>query len=101
MYCSTAAVTVLNLSGRLAGRLPEPAIHRVASDIAGSEGPCHAAVGVGLVNNGRDELDIPVKAKYDGEYAKDLGLKMDVKCFLGFLLFLARMIVLLKAVQGR
>lgn len=33
--------------------------------------------------NGRDELEIPVKAKYDGEYAKNLGLKMDVKCFLG------------------
>lgn len=35
--------------------------------------------------NGRDELEIPVKAKYDGEYAKNLGLKMDVKCFLGSL----------------
>ena len=53
------------------------------------------------MNNGRDELEIPFKAKYDGEYAKNLGLKMDVKCFLGFLHFLARMIVLLKAVQGR
>ncbi len=33
--------------------------------------------------NGRDELEIPVKAKYDGEYAKNIGLKMDLKCFLG------------------
>jgi len=33
--------------------------------------------------NGRDELEIPVKAKYDGEYAKNLGFKMDIKCFLG------------------
>ena len=33
--------------------------------------------------NGRDELEIPVKAKLDGEYAKNLGLKMDIKCFLG------------------
>lgn len=33
--------------------------------------------------NGRDELEIPVKARYDGEYAKQLGLKMDIKCFLG------------------
>ncbi|MCR4612177.1 MAG: sugar transferase [Lachnospiraceae bacterium] len=33
--------------------------------------------------NGRDELEIPVKAKLDGEYAKQLGLKMDIKCFLG------------------
>lgn len=35
--------------------------------------------------NGRDELEIPVKAKFDGEYAKKLGLKMDVRCFLGSL----------------
>ena len=35
--------------------------------------------------NGRDELEIPVKAKYDGEYANSLGLKMDIKCFLGSL----------------
>ena len=35
--------------------------------------------------NGRDELEIPVKARYDGEYAKNLSLKMDIKCFLGSL----------------
>lgn len=35
--------------------------------------------------NGRDELEIPIKAKFDGEYAKKLGLKMDIKCFLGSL----------------
>ncbi len=33
--------------------------------------------------NGRDELEIPEKAKLDGEYVKNLGLKMDIKCFLG------------------
>lgn len=33
--------------------------------------------------NGRDELEILVKAKLDGEYAEKLGLKMDIKCFLG------------------
>lgn len=33
--------------------------------------------------NGRDELEIPVKAKLDGEYTKNLSFKMDVKCFLG------------------
>lgn len=32
--------------------------------------------------NGRDELEIPVKAKFDGEYATKLGLGMDLKCFL-------------------
>ena len=39
--------------------------------------------------NGRDELEISVKAKLDGEYASALkagkGLKMDTKCFLGSL----------------
>ena len=37
--------------------------------------------------NGRDELDIPVKAKFDGEYTAALnagkfkGVAMDIKCF--------------------
>ena len=35
--------------------------------------------------NGRDALEIPEKAKYDGEYAKNLGLMMDIRCFLGSL----------------
>ena len=33
--------------------------------------------------NGRDELEIPVKAKLDGEYIKKFGLGMDIKCFFG------------------
>ena len=33
--------------------------------------------------NGRDELEIPVKAKLDGEYVKNFGFCMDVKCFFG------------------
>lgn len=33
--------------------------------------------------NGRDELEIPVKAKLDGEYVQKIGLMMDLKCFLG------------------
>lgn len=33
--------------------------------------------------NGRDELEIPDKAKLDGEYVKKMGLLMDIKCFLG------------------
>lgn len=35
--------------------------------------------------NGRDELEIPDKARLDGEYTRKLGLKMDIKCFLGSL----------------
>ena len=35
--------------------------------------------------NGRDELEIPVKAKPDGEYTAKLGPVMDIRCFLGSL----------------
>lgn len=35
--------------------------------------------------NGRDELEIPDKARLDGEYTAKIGLKMDIKCFLGSL----------------
>ena len=33
--------------------------------------------------NGRDELEIPVKAALDGEYVKKLGPAMDLRCFFG------------------
>lgn len=33
--------------------------------------------------NGRDELEIPVKAKLDGEYVKKYGLWMDIRCLAG------------------
>lgn len=33
--------------------------------------------------SGRDELEIPVKAKIDGEYTRNISFAMDVKCFIG------------------
>ena len=33
--------------------------------------------------NGRDELEIPVKAKLDGEYVERMGFLFDCKCFFG------------------
>lgn len=33
--------------------------------------------------NGRDELEIPVKAKLDGEYVEKMSFFFDVKCFVG------------------
>lgn len=33
--------------------------------------------------NGRDELEIPVKAKLDGDYTQKISLAMDLKCFFG------------------
>lgn len=32
--------------------------------------------------NGRDELEIPIKARLDGEYVKKMSFAFDVKCFL-------------------
>ena len=33
--------------------------------------------------NGRDELEIEVKAKLDGEYTQKIGVLMDLRCFFG------------------
>ena len=33
--------------------------------------------------NGRDELEIPIKAKLDGEYARRISFAFDLKCFFG------------------
>ena len=36
--------------------------------------------------NGRDELEIPYKAKLDGDYCKNISFRMDIKCFFKTLL---------------
>lgn len=33
--------------------------------------------------NGRDELEISVKAKLDGEYRRRMSLLFDIRCFVG------------------
>ena len=40
--------------------------------------------------NGRDELEIDVKARLDGEYAKKISLWMDIKCFFGTIFSVAK-----------
>ena len=40
--------------------------------------------------NGRDELEIPVKAKLDGEYVERMSLLFDCKCFVGTILAVLR-----------
>lgn len=40
--------------------------------------------------NGRDELEIAVKAKLDGEYAEKIGPLMDVRCFFGTVISVLR-----------
>ena len=40
--------------------------------------------------NGRDELEIPVKAKLDGEYIAKYGFSMDLRCLFGTFLSVLR-----------
>ena len=40
--------------------------------------------------NGRDELEIPVKARFDGEYEEKIGPRMDLRCFFGTFLSVLR-----------
>lgn len=40
--------------------------------------------------NGRDELEIPVKAKLDGVYVRRMNFLFDVKCFLGTFVSVAK-----------
>ena len=40
--------------------------------------------------NGRDELEIPVKAALDGEYVKKMSICFDVRCFIGTILSIFR-----------
>ncbi len=40
--------------------------------------------------NGRDELEIPAKARLDGEYVRRMSLGFDVKCFLGTIMSVLR-----------
>ncbi|MBO5111528.1 MAG: sugar transferase [Clostridia bacterium] len=40
--------------------------------------------------NGRDKLEIPVKAKFDGEYVNRLSFFFDCKCFFGTILSVFR-----------
>lgn len=40
--------------------------------------------------NGRDELEISVKAKLDGEYVSKMSFAFDVKCFIGTIFYVLR-----------
>ena len=51
--------------------------------------------------NGRDELEIPVKAKLDGEYVKKYGFTMDVRCFFGTFLSVLRQDGVVEGGTGR
>lgn len=40
--------------------------------------------------NGRDELEIPIKAKLDGEYVENMSFLFDLKCFFGTVFSIAK-----------
>ena len=81
------------LEGNLSIIGPRPALWNQEDLIAERDKYCANDVMPGLTGwaqiNGRDELEIPVKAKLDGEYVEKLrknsisGIAMDVKCFFG------------------
>ena len=66
---------------------PRPALYNQADLIAAREKAGVDAVRPGITGlaqiNGRDELPIPVKVRYDREYVENLSLKMDARCFFG------------------
>lgn len=66
---------------------PRPALWNQYDLIAERDKYGANSVPVGLTGwaqiNGRDELEIEVKAKLDGEYVEKIGFIMDVKCFIG------------------
>ena len=73
---------------------PRPALYNQDDLIAAREAAGVNAVRPGITGwaqiNGRDELPIPVKVKYDREYVENLSLKMDARCFFGTILSVLR-----------
>ena len=73
------------LAGQMSVVGPRPALWNQFDLIAEREQYGVHQVQPGLTGwaqiNGRDELEIPVKAALDGEYVRRFGLKMDLICF--------------------
>lgn len=51
--------------------------------------------------NGRDELEIPVKAKFDGEYVEKCSFLFDLKCFFGTFIRVAKQDGVVEGGTGR
>ena len=73
--------------GRMSVIGPRPALWNQADLVAEREKYGANDVVPGLTGwaqiNGRDELEIPVKARLDGEYVRKQSLGFDLKCFIG------------------
>ena len=75
------------LSGKMSVIGPRPALWN-QGDLIAERDKYHANdIRPGLTGwaqiNGRDELEIPVKAKFDGEYVRKMSFLFDCKCFFG------------------
>lgn len=51
--------------------------------------------------NGRDELEIPVKARFDGEYVEKCSFLFDLKCFFGTFISVAKQDGVVEGGTGR
>ncbi len=80
-YLQKSVVSILTTGG------PRPALWNQNDLIAERDKYGANDVKPGLTGwaqiNGRDELEIPIKAMLDGEYVLKMGFAMDIKCFLG------------------
>ncbi len=78
------------LKGEMSIVGPRPALWNQYDLIAERDKYGANDVPVGLTGwaqiNGRDELSIEMKAKFDGEYAQKIGLMMDLRCIFGTIL---------------
>jgi O-antigen biosynthesis protein WbqP len=73
---------------------PRPALYNQYDLIAARDALGINAVRPGITGwaqiNGRDELPIADKVRYDAEYVGSIGLRMDLKCLLGSVLCVLR-----------
>lgn len=75
------------LTGKMSIIGPRPALWNQDDLIAerdkyGANDVCPGLTGWAQIS-GRDELEIPVKARLDGEYVRNISFLFDCKCFFG------------------
>ena len=82
------------LTGEMSIIGPRPALWNQTDLIAERDKYGANDIPVGLTGwaqiNGRDELPIEDKARLDGEYVKKMSFSMDVKCFFGTIISVAK-----------
>ena len=93
------------LSGRMSFIGPRPALWNQLDLLAERERCGANDVRPGLSGwaqiNGRDELPVAVKARYDGEYAERMSLLFDYRCFFGTLVKVVKRAGVVEGGPGR